>query len=167
MKTERRMLQAGSVFQAGKQVKTELIQPQIHDGNARVHILHVHHLALQTFQLLAPIFKVAFLFRRYGIVIARTCQHRHLHAGFHPSFQVNVFVKSHVRPVVHKLNHLVARADAVDTPETLNDAHGIPMDVVIDETVTILQVLSLADAVGSDKHVYLLPDVRINGRLLL
>ena len=47
---------------------------------------------------------------------------------------VYVFVKVHVRPVVDQLYHFVARTDTVDTSKALNDAHGVPMDIIIDAT---------------------------------
>jgi hypothetical protein len=48
---------------------------------------------------------------------------------------------------------LVGRADAVDTAEALDDAHRVPVDVVVDEPVAVLQVLAFADAVGGDQQV--------------
>ena len=65
------------------------------------------------------------------------------------------------------MDYVVTATYTVNTPETLNDAHGIPMDVVVDEVVAILQVLSLADAVGGNQHIYLVRDVRIDGCLFL
>jgi hypothetical protein len=47
----------------------------------------------------------------------------------------------------------VGGADAVDTPEALNDADGVPVDVVVDEVVTVLEVLALRDAIGADDEV--------------
>ena len=57
--------------------------------------------------------------------------------------------------------------DAVDAPETLDDAHRIPMDVEVDEIVAVLQVLTLADAVGGDEHVNLTVGVGKYGYFLL
>ena len=44
-------------------------------------------------------------------------------------------------------------ADAVDSSEALDDAHGVPVDVVVDAVVAVLQVLPLGDAVRRDQDV--------------
>jgi hypothetical protein len=49
----------------------------------------------------------------------------------------------------------VGRADAVDAAEALDDAHRVPVDVVVDEPVAVLQVLAFGDAVGGDQQVEL------------
>ena len=48
---------------------------------------------------------------------------------------------------------LVAGADAVDAAEALDDAHRVPVDVVVDQVVAVLKVLALGDAVGGDQDV--------------
>ena len=50
----------------------------------------------------------------------------------------------------------VHAADTVNAAEALNDADGIPVDVVIDEVIAVLEVLALGDAVGGDEQVNLL-----------
>ena len=68
-------------------------------------------------------------------------------------FEVDVFLQLHVGPEVDELDALVGRADAVDAAETLDDPHGIPMDVVVDDGVAVLEILAFADAVGGDQKV--------------
>ena len=51
------------------------------------------------------------------------------------------------------MDDTILAADTVDTSETLDDAYGVPMDVVIDEVIAVLQILSLADAVGGYQHI--------------
>ena len=48
---------------------------------------------------------------------------------------------------------MVGAADAIDAAEALDDADGIPVDVVVDEAVAVLKVLALGDAVGGDEQV--------------
>ena len=50
---------------------------------------------------------------------------------------------------------LVGRADAVDAPEPLNDADRVPVDVVIDQVVAVLQVLAFGDAIRGDQQIQL------------
>ena len=57
------------------------------------------------------------------------------------------------RPEIDELDGVVAGADAVDAAETLDDAHRIPVDVVVDQVVAVLEVLAFADAVGGDEEV--------------
>ena len=47
----------------------------------------------------------------------------------------------------------IGRADAVDAAEALDDAHRVPVDVVVDEVVAVLKVLAFGDAVGADQQV--------------
>ena len=82
-----------------------------------------------------------------NVLIACAGEYGGLHAILHSAFQLDVLVKFHVGPVVDELDDAVLAADTVDAPETLYDAHWVPMDVVIDEVIAVLQVLSLADAV--------------------
>src|SRR3546814_7490058 len=48
------------------------------------------------------------------------------HAATDAGFEVEIFVQLHVRPEIDELDAGVGRADTVDTPETLDDAHRIP-----------------------------------------
>ena len=50
---------------------------------------------------------------------------------------------------------MVDAADSVNTAEALDNAHGIPVDVVIDQVVAVLKILTLADAVRRDEKVNL------------
>ena len=47
----------------------------------------------------------------------------------------------------------VRGADTVDAAEPLDDANGVPVDVVVDHHVAVLQVLALGDAVRGDQNV--------------
>ena len=51
------------------------------------------------------------------------------------------------------MDALVGRADAVDAPETLDDADRVPVNVVVDQVVAVLEVLGFADTVGGDQQV--------------
>ena len=57
-------------------------------------------------------------------------------------------------PEVDELDGVVGATDAVDTTKALDDAHRVPVDVVVDEIVAVLQVLAFGNAVGGDEEVY-------------
>jgi len=65
----------------------------------------------------------------------------------------DVFIQVIRGPEVDELDGGVARTDAIDTSEALDDADGIPVDVVIDQIVAVLKVLSFGDAVRGDEQV--------------
>ena len=75
------------------------------------------------------------------------------HAGFDAVLEIDVVVEVVGRPEVDELNGVVAALEAVDAPEALDDADGVPVDVVVDEVVAVLKVLAFADAVGGDEQV--------------
>ena len=44
-------------------------------------------------------------------------------------------------------------ADTVDTTEALDDTHRVPVDVVVHQQVTVLEVLSFGNTVGGNEYV--------------
>ena len=51
------------------------------------------------------------------------------------------------------MDGVVRAADAVDAPEPLDDPHGVPVDVVVDHVVAVLEVLAFRNAVRRDQDV--------------
>ena len=51
-------------------------------------------------------------------------------------------------------------ADTVDTPKTLDNTHRVPVNVVIDQIVAVLQILTLGNAVSGNKNINLLCTAR-------
>ena len=138
------------VFQ---QIHAELVEAQVHDGDAVGHVFQVHHFLLQPLELGAAVFQVALLLLVDQVIVTGGGHDRDLHAGLDTAFQVDVLVQVHVRPKVDQLDTGVFAADTVDPAKPLDDAHRVPVDVIVDEVVTVLQVLALADAVGGDEDV--------------
>ena len=99
------------------------------------------------------------------VVIAGSRHVRNHHAGFHAFLEVYVFVKGDVRPVIDELNMGVAGAYTVDTPKTLNNTHGVPVYVVIDQVVTVLKILPFRNTVRTDKQINLMRFTRQCQRL--
>ena len=77
------------------------------------------------------------------------------HTGFDTVFEIDVFVQVLRRPEVHQLDGFIHAADTVNAAETLNDADGIPVDVVIDEVIAVLKVLALGNAIRGDEQINL------------
>ena len=136
-----------------QQVQAELIQPQVHDGNAARHILHIHHFCHQALQLLLAIFQIALLLGIDQVIIARRGHDGDLHAGLYPCFQVDVLIQVHVRPEVDQLDLGVAAADSVDSAKTLDDPHGVPVNIIVDQIVAVLQVLALRNTVRGNQDI--------------
>lgn len=76
------------------------------------------------------------------------------HAGLDSVFHVEVGIKILGWPKIYERNSFIARTDPVNPAEALNDADGIPVDVIVDQEVAVLEVLTLRDAVGCDQQVY-------------
>ena len=91
------------------------------------------------------------LVKRVFVAAGRDVGQRH--AGLYPALQIEVDVHILGGPVVHHPHYGVAAADAVNAPETLDDADGVPVDVVVDHGIAVLQVLALGYAVGGDEQV--------------
>ena len=111
---------------------------------------------MQPFELRTAVFKVALFLSIDQVIVTGGGHNRNLHAGLHAAFQVDIFVEIHIRPEVYKLDMVVLAADTVNSPETLNDAHRIPVNVVVNEIVTVLQVLTFGDTVGRNQNVKLI-----------
>ena len=74
------------------------------------------------------------------------------HATAHALFQTQILLEFQVGPEVHELNARVGGADAVDASEALDDAYRVPVDVVVDEPIAVLKVLTFRDAVSGDEE---------------
>ena len=88
-----------------------------------------------------------------NIVVARSGHIDDFHSRFNPRFQIDILVKSNIRPEINKLNDLVPAADTVNSPEALNDANRVPMNIIIDKVVAVLQVLTFGDTVCRNQNI--------------
>ena len=146
----------GVLLQEARKVDAEVVQREVGDGDAAAQVFEVDDGILELEELLAAVFQVVHLVA--GLVLddvlfaggGNVQQH---HAAADALFEVDVFLQLHVGPEVDELDALVGRADAVDAAEALDDAHRVPVDVVVDDGVAVLEVLAFADAVGGDQQV--------------
>ncbi len=104
-------------------------------------------------QLLPAIFQVAFSLSLSRLSSPVEVENGGFHTALHSAFQLDIFVKFHIGPVVDQLYVFVSAANTVNTSKTLDDAYGIPMDIVVDQIVAVLQVLTLRDTVCSDEYI--------------
>ena len=139
-----------------EQIKPELIESQIHDGNAAGHVLNVHDFFLQPLELCAAVFKITFFLGVDQVIVAGRGHDRNLHAGFHTAFQVDILVEVHIRPEVYELDMVVSASDTVNSSEPLDNAHRVPMNVIVDEVVAVLQVLTFGNTVGCNQNIKLI-----------
>ena len=135
-----------------QQVHAEVVEPEVGDADAGLQVFQLDDLLLQAAQLLLAVGKIVGAAVE-GIVVAGGGHVGDDHAALDPLLEPDVFVQRDVRPVVDELDGCVLRADAVDAAEALDDADRVPVDVVIDEVIAVLEVLAFGDAVGGDEHV--------------
>ena len=141
-----------------RQIDAEVGQRQIGDGDAGGQVFQVDHRVLELQQLLAAVLQIVHLVAGLlldQVLLAGGGDVEQHHAAADPLLQVDVLLQLHVGPEVDELDALVGRADAVDAAEALDDAHRVPVDVVVDQPVAVLQVLAFGDAVGGDEQVEL------------
>lgn len=74
---------------------------------------------------------------------------------FDAIFEVDVFIEILRGPEVYEVDAGIDAADSVNTSETLDDTDRVPVNVVVDEVVAVLKVLTLADAVRGDEKINL------------
>ena len=165
MKSVRSFIYIAIIFDIIQQIQAELIQPQIHNGYSGIHLFNIHHLILQPFKLFAAVFQISGSILIDGVIIASRCHYRNFHTGFHPVFELNIIIQCHIGPVVDQLDLFIFAADTVNTPETLNQPHRVPVDVVVDQIVAVLQVLTFRNTVGGNQNINIIFVVRVQQML--
>ena len=100
------------------------------------------------------------------VLLARRRNIEEDHAAGDSLLKLDVLLQFNIRPEIDELNAPVWRADAVEAPEALDDADGVPMDVVINQKIAVLKVLTLADAIRGDEEVNISLDGEVGGALL-
>ena len=157
MEARRRVLQrAGMLLRVALELHAEVVEGEVRDRDAARDVLEVEHLTLELLELLAAVLEVVHLavaLRLQHVLLAGGRRVEQRHAPLHAALELDVLVERDVRPEVDQLNLRVLRTQAVDTAEALDDAHGVPMDVVVHQAVAVLQVLALGDAVRREDDV--------------
>ena len=63
------------------------------------------------------------------------------------------FVEVFGGPEVDKLDRVIDTTNAVNASEALDDPDRIPVDVVVDEVIAVLEVLAFGDTIRGDKEI--------------
>ena len=140
------------LLDVAEQVHAEVVEAEVGDGDAGADVLELDDLVLEPAELLLAERGVAGLLGE-DVVVGGGGEVGDDHAVLDALLEVDVLVEGDVGPEVDQLDLRVGRADAVDAAEALDDPHRVPVDVVVDEVVAVLEVLALGDAVGADEHV--------------
>jgi len=159
-----------SLRQRFAQRRLEIVERQVGNRDAAGDVFEVDDLMLQLLHLFLAIREIVHAFLGFfvdDIFLARRRDVEQNHAPAHALHEINVFVEVFRRPEIHELHGRAPRADAVNAAEPLDDAHGIPMDVIVHEIVAVLEVLALGDAVRRDEDVDLALDLWIAAFLVL
>ena len=135
-----------------QQVHAEVVQAQVGDRDAGLEVFKLDDFFLQAPQLFLAVGHVIGL-RAEDVVVPGCGDVGDHHPVFDAFLEVDVFVERDVGPVVDELDAGVRRADAVHAAKPLNDAHWVPVNVVVDQIVAVLQVLAFGDTVGADQQV--------------
>ena len=75
------------------------------------------------------------------------------HSVLYTSLQMEIILKRFGWPEVYTTDYLVWRTDTVDTSETLDETNRIPMDIEVNLSISILQVLTFRQAVGGYQNI--------------
>src|SRR5438128_1313181 len=142
----------------GSEVDAEVREREVGDGNSARKVFEVDDGILELEELFTAVLQIVHLVARLlldDVLLASSGDIEEHHAPADSLFEVDVFLELDVRPKVHELNAVVRRAQAVNASETLDDANGIPVNIVVDNVIAVLEVLALADAVRGDEEVEL------------
>ena len=127
-----------------EQVHPEVVETEVGDGDTGADVLELDDLVLELAELLLAVGSVSTC-RVEDVVVADGGEVGDHHAVLDAFLEVDVLVERDVRPEVDELDLGVGRADAVDAAEALDDADRVPVDVVVDQVVAVLEVLTLGD----------------------
>ena len=78
------------------------------------------------------------------------------HSRFDSVLEIEILVEVGRGPKVDQLHRMAGTTDSVDPAKALDDSHWIPVDVIIDQIVTILQVLAFRNTVSGNQQVNLI-----------
>ena len=138
MESARLCLDGAVVFHVFHQVQTVFIEPEVHNRDAVRTLFYVHDLFLHAPKLRLPVGQISFFLGIDEVIVSGRRQYGCLHATLHAGFQINVFVERYIRPEVDQLNAGIPAAYAVHATKALDDAHRVPVNVVVNQIVAVL-----------------------------
>ena len=148
-------------FNVLAQLDAEVVQREFVQGDAFAEIFKVEDFLPELEQLFVPVAEICvdqfFDFVGLEDVIFKRGSNVHQgHARFDAILEIDVFFEVLGGPEVDQLDGGVDAADTVNAAKALDDPDRIPVNVVIDEQIAVLEVLALGNAIGGDKQVNLL-----------
>ena len=142
------------LLQIPQQLGYEIVQGEVAHRRTVVQVVHHQDLLPEFEQLLIPELQLQLGIGFGEWVFVPTGRNvRQRHPRLHPIFQLQVYVHVGRGPVVQHPYRSAAAADAVDAPTPLDETHWIPVDVVVEHGVAVLQVLPFGDAVGGNQQI--------------
>ena len=142
------------LLQVAQQLGKEVVQRQVAQRRRIVQVLHSEDFLLEPPQLFVAEAQFRLrAFLRKGVIAAAGGDVGQSHPRQHPAFQVQVLVHILRRPIVHHPHPLAAAANAVNAPETLDEPHRVPVNIVVQHRIAVLKVLPLGNAVGGNQQV--------------
>ncbi|GBE29202.1 hypothetical protein BMS3Bbin04_00213 [bacterium BMS3Bbin04] len=126
----------------------EIVERKFTERYVVVHLLQIDHLVSEPDKLLLTIGQFFSYqgFELIGIekvVRAAGSKVHHRHTRFDAVLEIDVLIQIISGPEVDELNLLINAAQAVYSAEALDDPHRVPVDVIVNEIIAVLQVLSL------------------------
>ena len=124
------------------------------NGDASLEVLQIDYPLLQLLELPGAVVQFTLHLVRFDhVFVTGGANVQDDHTSLYPIDQVDVGIQVNVGPKVNELNLGISRADPVDSAETLNDAYGVPVYVVVDQVVAVLWLLPLADTIRTDQQI--------------
>lgn len=148
------------VLDVCKEIETEFIETEVHYVDSRIHILDINNFLLEFLELVAAVLEVAFFCSGKKVIVAGRGEDGGFHSAFNTALELDIVIELDIWPVVDKLDYVIGGAYTVNTAETLDDAHRVPVYVVVDEVVAVLKVLTFRDTVRRYKNIYFVLCIR-------
>ncbi len=160
IKPERCFLKAlAIIFDIPHQIDPKIIKCEFIDRHIFIKVFKIKHLFPEAKELFVTICQFIFHKVLYPIQEVVFSRSRNVHKGhprFNPGFKLDVIVQIISRPKVYHLNLIINTADPVNPAKTLDNANRIPVDVIVDQIVTVLKVLAFGNTICCNEDINLL-----------
>jgi hypothetical protein len=159
IKTEVCSFELGAVgLDVFQEFEAKVVKGELGEGDAVPEVFDVEDFVLEAEELLVTVTEVfvdELLDLRVleNVVLEGGGDVHQGHASFDAVLEVDVFVEVFGGPEVDELDGVTGTANAVNASEALDDPDRVPVDVVVDEVIAVLEVLAFGDAIRGDEEV--------------
>ncbi len=154
---ERRFLKPPAIIlDISHQIDPEIIKGKFVKGHIFVKVLKVKNLFFEAKELFVTVCQFIFykvLDPIQEVVFSCSRDVYKGHSGLNSVIEPDIIIQIVRRPEIYHLNFIINTADPVDPSETLDNANRIPMDIIIDQIVTVLEILAFGNAVCGNEDV--------------